>query len=143
MNGCCSAAAGGCCGLSPAAPLQQECAQRGVGGADVFCACMPWHLPFVTLFPGVDGGHMHPSIWRGRPGWTVHATGWLLAAASAGQPLYELIYGYVRKRMAQGIYDDPAFRSELMQRLGADRMQYVQLIDQIIFIEDSLLAGGM
>lgn len=66
-----------------------------------------------------------------------------ICGANLGQPLYELIYGYVRKRMAQGIYDDPAFRSELLQRLGADRMQYVQLIDQIIFIEDSIQAGGM
>ncbi|KAG2443892.1 hypothetical protein HXX76_002232 [Chlamydomonas incerta] len=57
-------------------------------------------------------------------------------AYNLGQPLYELIYGYIRKRMAQGLTDDAAFRSELLARLGAGRMQYVHLIDQLIYFED-------
>ncbi|KAG2439901.1 hypothetical protein HYH02_010531 [Chlamydomonas schloesseri] len=57
-------------------------------------------------------------------------------AYNLGQPLYELIYGYIRKRMAQGLTDDGAFRAELLARLGAGRMQYVHLIDQLIYFED-------
>jgi hypothetical protein len=50
--------------------------------------------------------------------------------------VYELIYGYIRKRMTQGITDDTPFRTELLQRLGPGRMQYVHLIDQLIYFED-------
>ncbi|GLI61210.1 hypothetical protein VaNZ11_003502 [Volvox africanus] len=59
-----------------------------------------------------------------------------VCAYNLGQPLYELIYGYIRKRMAQGMTDDAAFRQELLQRLGPGRMQYVHLIDQLIYFED-------
>ncbi|GLC41306.1 Serine/threonine-protein kinase Nek3 [Pleodorina starrii] len=59
-----------------------------------------------------------------------------VCAFNLGQPLYELIYGYIRKRMAQGVTDDAAFRQELFQRLGPGRMQYVHLIDQLIYFED-------
>ncbi|KXZ49455.1 hypothetical protein GPECTOR_21g681 [Gonium pectorale] len=59
-----------------------------------------------------------------------------VCAYNLGQPLYELIYGYIRKRMAQGLTDDAAFRTELLQRLGPGRMQYVHLLDQLIYFED-------
>lgn len=53
-----------------------------------------------------------------------------------GAALFELIYHYQRKRMAQGMHDDAGFRGELLQRLGQGRMQYVHLIDQLIYFED-------
>ncbi|KAG2497776.1 hypothetical protein HYH03_004048 [Edaphochlamys debaryana] len=59
-----------------------------------------------------------------------------VCAYNLGAPLYELIYGYIRKRMAQGLAADAGFRAELMQRLGPGRMQYVHLIDQLIYFED-------
>ncbi len=53
-----------------------------------------------------------------------------------GAALFELIYHYQRKRMAQGVHDDLGFRGELLQRLGQGRMHYVHLIDQLIYFED-------
>ena len=60
-----------------------------------------------------------------------------------GQPLFELIYNAMRKRLsgAQASGDDGYFRQELMSRLGPTRMQYVHLIDQLLYFEDCYKGG--
>lgn len=41
-----------------------------------------------------------------------------------------------------GSAEEAAFRHELQSRLGPGRMQYVPLIDQLIYFEDSGGGGG-
>jgi len=62
-----------------------------------------------------------------------------------GEPLFQLIYGNLSGRGRHAppggraaAYDDAFFRRELMTRLGPSRMQYVQLIDQILYHEESM-----
>mmetsp|Transcript_17043 Transcript_17043/g.36817 ORF Transcript_17043/g.36817 Transcript_17043/m.36817 type:complete len:694 (-) Transcript_17043:512-2593(-) len=62
-------------------------------------------------------------------------------ASNLGQALFELIYNALRKRGSSGSGDEALFRQELMNRLGPGRMQYVHLVDQLIYFEDS--AGYM
>eukprot|EP00798_Chlamydomonas_sp_ICE-L_P015912 gene15912-22046_t len=57
--------------------------------------------------------------------------------ANLGPPLFEMIYNYMRKRSAAGSGDDTYFRKELQSRLGQARMQYVHLIDQLLYFEDN------
>lgn len=56
-----------------------------------------------------------------------------------GPQLFDLIYGQLRRRVSGGpASDEHVFRQELQARLGPSRMQCVQLIDQLIFYEDSI-----
>ncbi len=56
-------------------------------------------------------------------------------SSALGQPLFELIYSALRRRVVGG-GDEQVFRQELQNRLGPSRMQYVHLIDQLIYFED-------
>ncbi len=42
----------------------------------------------------------------------------------------------------QGGADDAYFRQELMSRLGPHRLQYLQLVDAMVFFEEAAAAGG-
>uniref|UniRef100_A0A7R9Z4D4 non-specific serine/threonine protein kinase n=1 Tax=Chlamydomonas euryale TaxID=1486919 RepID=A0A7R9Z4D4_9CHLO len=57
-----------------------------------------------------------------------------------GPQLFDLIYGQLRRRVSGGpASDEHVFRQELQARLGPSRMQCVQLIDQLIFFEDTTI----
>ena len=69
-------------------------------------------------------------------------------ASALGPQLFDLIYGVLRRRVAvaaaagggaaaAGGGEEAAFRQDLQARLGPGRMQYVALIDQLIYCEDS------
>jgi hypothetical protein len=56
--------------------------------------------------------------------------------SALGPPLFDLIYSALRKRVGGVVGgDEQVFRQELQARLGASRMQYVYLIDQLIYLE--------
>jgi hypothetical protein len=40
--------------------------------------------------------------------------------------------------MASGLSEDVGFKQELQNRLGPSRMQYVHLIDSLIYYEDAV-----
>lgn len=62
-----------------------------------------------------------------------------LCAAQCGEQLFKLIYNTLSARShstGSAAYDDAYFRKELMNRLGPSRMQFVQLIAQLIYYDD-------
>lgn len=79
----------------------------------------------------------------------------MYCASALGPQLFDLIYGVLRRRIATaaataaamgagaaaaaagGGGEEATFRQDLQARLGPGRMQYVQLIDQLIYFEDS------
>lgn len=64
--------------------------------------------------------------------------------AALGQPLFELIYAALRRRVGGVVpVDDAVFRKELQNRLGPSRMQYIGLIDQLIFFEVEIAGAIM
>ena len=64
-----------------------------------------------------------------------------LCKKGLGPTLFEKIYVYMKEKSRlpdRNRQDDMAFRSELSERLGEVRMQYVDLIDQLLFCEESI-----
>lgn len=43
----------------------------------------------------------------------------------------------------QGLQEDPSFKAELNSRLGPGRMQYVHLIDQVVYYEEMMAGSPM
>jgi len=62
-----------------------------------------------------------------------------LCVSALGPVLFEMLYDAMRQRLG-GTADDAYFHRELQARLGSHHMQYVHLVDQLLYLEE---LGGL